>query len=106
MNISGIVHRDLKPANILLGKDGEPAIADLGLARLVDAVTSSGTTTCTPAFSSPGVLRGDPATTSDDVYSFSLLSAASRTATATPWLHQTAARSSFRIWRSKGASAA
>jgi len=33
MHAKKVIHRDIKPSNILIGKDGEPKLADFGLAR-------------------------------------------------------------------------
>ena len=56
-----IIHRDLKPANILYESNGEPAITDFGLARVllegVDPLPNKGVQG-TPSFMSPEQARG------------------------------------------------
>jgi tetratricopeptide (TPR) repeat protein/tRNA A-37 threonylcarbamoyl transferase component Bud32 len=60
----GIVHRDIKPENILLHQ-GEPLVADFGIARAVggeitsDRLTEAGIALGTPAYMSPEQCTGD-----------------------------------------------
>ena len=59
----GVVHRDLKPANILL-RDGQPLIADFGIALAVDTagggrLTETGLSLGTPQYMSPEQATGD-----------------------------------------------
>jgi len=72
-----VVHRDLKPSNILVTDDGTPKLLDFGIAKLLGEnggpaftvpVTEAGLRLMTPEYASPEQVRGEPATTSCDVY--------------------------------------
>ena len=76
----GVVHRDIKPANILMTSAGEPAVADFGIAQLLDdRLGTSQAITLTPLYTAPEVFDGAESGTTSDVYSigatlFALLS--------------------------------
>ncbi len=69
----GVIHRDIKPANILL-QDGQPVIADFGIALAVGAaggtrLTETGLSVGTPYYMSPEQATGDQAIgPSSDIY--------------------------------------
>ena len=67
-----VIHRDLKPANILITKDGEPKLLDFGIAKILlpDMTrTIAAARMLTPDYASPEQVRGDPVSTSADIYS-------------------------------------
>jgi serine/threonine-protein kinase len=76
-----VLHRDLKPTNILVTARDEVKLLDFGIAKLLNPqlshlpvpITRAETRMLTPEYASPEQIRGEPLTTTSDVYSLGVL---------------------------------
>lgn len=70
-----VLHRDIKPSNILIDTEGEPRLADFGLARLLTdpGVTRDGVFLGTPAYASPEQIRGETVDQRSDIYALGVV---------------------------------
>jgi len=71
----GIVHRDIKPANILLDAEGNPHVADFGIALLIGAAELTNATEIvgTVAYLAPEQILGTQITPAADIYALGLI---------------------------------
>ncbi len=77
LHAKGVVHRDIKPSNIMVDKEGVVKLMDLGIARVTNANSYTGTGFVgTPLYASPEQIMRDKmqvqATPASDIYSLGM----------------------------------
>lgn len=69
----GLVHCDIKPGNILLDKHGGIYLTDFGIARGMDAATSTMVGIGTPAYMAPELIKGQDPSPQTDIYALGIV---------------------------------
>lgn len=75
-HVKGFVHRDIKPHNVMIDKDGEPYIADFGIAKNLEANTitiEDNSVMGSVHYFSPEQARGERADRRSDIYSLGIV---------------------------------
>ena len=65
----GVCHRDIKGANVLIAKEGQVRLADLGVARKLSDTTGVGSVVGTPYWMAPEIIQMSRFTTASDIWS-------------------------------------
>jgi serine/threonine protein kinase len=76
-----IIHRDIKPGNILVNAEGVPKLLDFGIAKILESSEASNQPEqtinlirlLTPEYASPEQVKGEPITTTSDIYSLGVV---------------------------------
>ncbi|HAF61151.1 MAG TPA: hypothetical protein DCK95_02365, partial [Anaerolineaceae bacterium] len=69
----GMVHCDVKSANIMIHKNGTVYLTDFGIARGMDAATSTMVGIGTPAYMAPELIKGQDPTPQTDIYALGIV---------------------------------